>query len=322
MFNIVPSLFPFITAVNILRGTGFTHLIGELLSPVMVPLFNTSGSGAFPFITGLTSGYPMGAKTVAEMRRDGQLSQTEAQRLIGFCNNAGPLFILGVAGAGLFGSASTGYYLLISHVAAAVCMGFLMRFYKYNEKPKKLDSIDVLRNAYRAMRKYRESHDCSFGRVLGDGVQNAVESVLVIGGFIVFFCVLTRVFTITGVIEMLRGSVIMLSVVANRAASIFSPGGAGFTGASYSVSVIDGLITGTLEVTNGLKALASPDTGPVSNPHIVGAAAAIAFGGFSIHAQTLHFLKETDIKASVYLLCKLADALLAAGFCFLLLRFT
>ena len=51
--------------------------------------------GSFPFIMGIISGYPVGAKIVCNMRSEGKLSKVEAERLLSFTNNSGPLFIIG-----------------------------------------------------------------------------------------------------------------------------------------------------------------------------------------------------------------------------------
>ncbi len=58
-FNVVfPSLFPFFVGSELLNRTGFVKAFGMLLEPVMRPLFNVPGCGAFPFAMGVTSGYP------------------------------------------------------------------------------------------------------------------------------------------------------------------------------------------------------------------------------------------------------------------------
>lgn len=298
--NVLPSLLPFIIATNILTGMGFVRFLGTLLSPVMVPLFHAPGAGGFALITGLTSGYPMGAKVVAQLRTDKQLTQEEAQRLIGFCNNAGPLFIIGVAGTGLFGSTAAGYCLWLSHVTAALATGLLFRFYRYNRRGRASVRTAlpgaVLMQALNDYQIYRRENDCAFGRVLGDSVKNAMESVTIIGGFIIFFCVMVRVLAATGLTGTMR--------------AIFISGGF-----SETAALFDGMIAGLLEVTNGVKWLAPSAAGNISHARLIMAAAIISFGGFSIHAQTMHFIRHTDIKMGGYLLAKVLHAVLAAGLC-------
>ncbi len=53
------------------------------------------GIGAYAFIMGIISGYPVGASIVTEFRNSGECSKAEAERLLSFTNNSGPLFIIG-----------------------------------------------------------------------------------------------------------------------------------------------------------------------------------------------------------------------------------
>ena len=42
-------------------GMGVVHFIGVLMEPLMRPLFNVPGTGAFVLAMGIASGYPLGA---------------------------------------------------------------------------------------------------------------------------------------------------------------------------------------------------------------------------------------------------------------------
>jgi nucleoside recognition membrane protein YjiH len=44
---------------------------------------------------GIISGYPTGAKIVSNFKSNNVCTKEEAERLIAFTNNSGPLFILG-----------------------------------------------------------------------------------------------------------------------------------------------------------------------------------------------------------------------------------
>ena len=53
--NVVPTLFPFFIATELLGYTDFVKKIGKILEPVMRPLFNVPGIGSFPLIMGIIS---------------------------------------------------------------------------------------------------------------------------------------------------------------------------------------------------------------------------------------------------------------------------
>ena len=70
----------------------------------MRPVFNVPGEGIFALLMGSISGYPIGAKTVSNLKSQGIINSIESERLIAFTNNSGPLFILGTVGISLFHS--------------------------------------------------------------------------------------------------------------------------------------------------------------------------------------------------------------------------
>ena len=113
--SVVPSLFPFFVATELLSYTNFTYYLGKLLNKFMKPLFNIRGEGSFAFIMGILSGYPMGAKIAANFRQNNICSKVECERLLSFTNNSGPLFIIGSVGISLFGNSTIGFLLLFTH---------------------------------------------------------------------------------------------------------------------------------------------------------------------------------------------------------------
>ena len=102
--SVVPSLFPFLVASSALLALGFGELAAPWLAGLMEPLFRVPGAGSAALVLGLVGGYPIGAKTAADLYRENLVSREEAERLLAFCNNSGPAFILGVVGAGVFAS--------------------------------------------------------------------------------------------------------------------------------------------------------------------------------------------------------------------------
>ena len=68
--SVVPSLFPFFVATDLLMHTNFVNILGRFLNKLMKPLFNIRGEGAFGFIMGLISGYPVGAKIACDFREN------------------------------------------------------------------------------------------------------------------------------------------------------------------------------------------------------------------------------------------------------------
>ena len=53
--SIVPSLFPFFIATELLSYTNIPFIFGRVFSPIMKPLFNVSGEGSFALFMGWIS---------------------------------------------------------------------------------------------------------------------------------------------------------------------------------------------------------------------------------------------------------------------------
>ena len=170
---IIPSLLPFFAASALLIRLGAPQELGRLLAPLARRLWGVSGAGASAFLAGICGGYPLGAQTVAELYRAGQISREEAERLLRFCNNSGPSFLIGVIGAGLFSSRSAGLLLYGVHILAAILTGALFR--------RRAAPCSSLRPV-----------QCpGIADALVASVRQATSAVLSVCGFVVCFCVLS-----------------------------------------------------------------------------------------------------------------------------------
>ena len=125
--TVIPSLFPFLALSSLLIALGFGQWLSPYLSGLMTPLFRLPGQASGPLLLGLVGGYPIGAQSAAELYRQGLLTKDEAERLLAFCNNSNPIFLISVLGSGIFGSVRTGVWLWLIHLISAVLTGLLFR---------------------------------------------------------------------------------------------------------------------------------------------------------------------------------------------------
>lgn len=84
-----------------------------ILSCLLVRQIKVSEGKSFllPFFLGLFCGFPIGAATVAHLVRDGKLDVRDGERLLFFCNNASPAFLISYCGANILGDPKKGYLL-------------------------------------------------------------------------------------------------------------------------------------------------------------------------------------------------------------------
>ncbi|HEX9060393.1 MAG TPA: sporulation integral membrane protein YlbJ, partial [Clostridia bacterium] len=293
LYIVFPSLFPFFVASELLGMTGFTKALGSLLEPVMRPLFNVPGCGSFAFAMGITSGYPVGAKITAQLREEKLISRLEAERLISFTNNSGPIFIIGAVATGMLQNSSTGIYLLVCHILSCISVGLLYRFYggfeKKHYRNKNMSYMYHLRDFFKIIK----DSSFKFGSLLGEAIRKSITSILAIGGFIIAFSVLISLLTQTGIIDMLTG---ILSVPLKAFC--------------IPKEMISACISGFFEITTGAS-LASKS--PVSfEAKLTAISLIIGWAGLSVHSQVISIISATDIRIKPYLIGKLLQGIFAA----------
>lgn len=186
--SVIPSLFPFFVCSRMLIEMGVAQRIGRILAPVMKPLFGVGGGGALVFVLGILSGYPVGAAAAADLVKNGGVTKKEAEKLLGYCNNSGPLFILGTLGAGLLGNVFYGRVLYISHIMSAFTIALLMR-----KIPCKIS-----RENSAVAPPYKH-----FGEIAAKAVGDGAQSVFAVCGFVIIFAILTNSFEYFAVFRLL-----------------------------------------------------------------------------------------------------------------------
>lgn len=121
--TVVTSLFPFFVLSSLLTSS----LLGaqsKLLRPFGKLCRMQSGTESLLLI-GFLGGYPTGAQAISQARQDGVLDKQQAQRMLGFCCNAGPAFLFGICGQ-MFPSPWMPWLLWAVHILAAVLTARLL----------------------------------------------------------------------------------------------------------------------------------------------------------------------------------------------------
>lgn len=121
--TVIPSLFPFFL-FSILLTTSLMGRSISFLRPVCRLCRIPEGAESI-LIAGFLGGYPVGAQCVSQAYGAGQLTHTDARRLVCFCNNCGPAFMFGMAAA-LFSEWWAPWSLWGIHMISALCVGALI----------------------------------------------------------------------------------------------------------------------------------------------------------------------------------------------------
>ena len=302
---VFPSLLPFFIVAELMIAFGVVQFIGVMLKPMMRPLFNVPGSGGVVIGMGLASGYPAGAKITSQLRKENTVSQAEGERLISFTNASNPLFIFGAISIGFFQNAKVGILLAVSHYVGAILVGLCMRFYKRGErsnqqtlKPKE-EGI-IIKRAWRKLHAHRLQNNKPLGSILGKAVTSAIQTLCMVGGFIVLFSVLNQLLLLTGVIDYLAKLVNVLSFQAIQ---------------QFTLPIISSIF----EVTIGAQLISETENTTLLAQLIV-VSGVLAFNGLSIHAQIASIIAETDLKYAPYFFARFLHIIFATTMTFLLYK--
>ena len=293
--SVVPSLLPFFIATELLSHTNVVQLLGKMLNRVMRPLFNVPGEGAFAFVMGIISGYPVGAKIVNNFLNNGICTKEEAERLLAFTNNSGPLFIIGTVGISLFGNTEIGFLLLLTHILSCITVGIIFRFWKYNSNTSKKNKNIYIEKNYNVDFK-------NLGEILSSSITNSINTVVVIGGFVMLFSVIISILSSSNILNVFE--VVLMPI---------------FNLLHIPTSFISVIITGIIELTNGVSIISSVSIKNISISIIV-CAFLLGFGGVSVFLQVFSIVSKSNISIKPYIIGKLLQGTIAAFYTYLLIQ--
>lgn len=287
---ILPALFPFFIVSELLMKQGFVHFLGALLEPLMRPLFRLPGKASFVLAMTHTSGIPIGAVLTSRMRKEGEITKTEGERLLAFTCNPSPGYMFGAVASGMLGNPSLGIIIAGSVYIANLIVGLIFRFYGPVPQNPVKHSVS-LRHAWQELKKAQLKNKKPIGEMLGEAVKESTITILLVGGFIVFFCVIIHMMTIWHVTS-------ILSKIINAV-----------TGNLLSIDGAKALVEGLLETTLGCQEAISAY--PSLNLKIGMLTFFMGWGGIAVFAQVASFTSSTDLRFFPFLLGRTLHAFLA-----------
>lgn len=204
---IFPGLLPFLVLSHMLIASGFVHGIGKLLEPYTKKWLGLPGIASFIVPLGMTAGFPAGADAASRLRRQGQITSAEAEKIASYAHFCSPMLIIIVIGAGFAKQPWLGLFLLGIHWMAGLLSGMsanaLLRTKqtKQTEQEKAVIQSATLKSGHKkqpsrirlALTSMEEAHQAdgrSFGKLLGDAVSTSVQTLMMIGGYILIFSVI------------------------------------------------------------------------------------------------------------------------------------
>lgn len=240
---IIPSLMPFMIISTLLLKLRVTGYISRIFYPVFHRLFGLSQGGCYPAVVGMLSGYPLGAGVVGDMYRQNVISRSEAQYLLGFCNNASPMFMIEYIGVKCLGLGRPAVILLIIYISAFI--NAWLSVGKPDKAWKESNSQSDKGRNYPVI------------EALDESILNSAVVLLKVGGYIILFSIITKLIQYTlsfpeivkivgcGILEITTGGeLIASSTLSLKVKEIVAVGICAFGGLS-SVAQTSSVLIGT-----------------------------------------------------------------------------
>lgn len=173
--NMIPALFPFMVISGLIIRLDLVPGIIKVFHPVLNKIFRTSEYCEYAMVMGFLCGYPMGAVIIKDLLEDNKISRNEADYLLSFCNNIGPVFYCSLV-LPIF---DAGYHsiLLLGMYGIPLLYGLFLRYTFY-------------RKAFiRTQENLQATHNVNitFSQAFTASLNQAVSSILLLGACMIFF---------------------------------------------------------------------------------------------------------------------------------------
>ena len=297
---VLPALLPFFILSELLMAAGFVHFFGVLLESFMRPVFRLPGKAAFVVAMGYTSGFPMGAVLTARLRKAGEITRVEGERLLAFTNNPSPGFMLGAVASGLLGKPTLGIVLVGSVYLANLLVGFLFRFYRVTPAPRSSNRLPSFKRAWQEMKEAQGKDNRAIGKILSDAISQSITTVLMVAGFMAFFSVVLRLLNIWHIPAFLAALVHLV-----------------ITG--MPLPILQAFFNGLFEMTLGCQY--TMQVVSELNYQVALLTLLMGWSGFSVFAQVAGFISETDLRFAPFVVARALQGIFALALSQLFLHF-
>ncbi|MBQ7308197.1 MAG: hypothetical protein IJW82_06705 [Clostridia bacterium] len=245
--NVVPNMFPFMFFTSLLSfGNSFSFLINTI-GKVFYKLFKAPLISGYIYLMSLLCGYPTGANLVGIFINKGMITQKQGNKILSFCSQSGPVFIVGTVGVCFNKSVKIGFIILSIHLISSIICGLIFRNFMIEKQ--NCISVNFVQNS---------------DNVLYESMNKAVNNVFIVGWFIIIFYIF---------IDLVLSLKFTSELFCNLGNLL-----------SLSPESIKAIFIAFMEITSGMKALSMTNLN--SDILIILSSTLISFGGVSILTQT------------------------------------
>lgn len=284
-YSVLPGLFPFMLLTKILTELNVVEKFFSKFDKFTKFLFGTPGISLYVLFMSILSGYPIGAKIIADLYNKKIINATDAKKMSVFCTTSGPIFVIGSVGTLMFNSYKIGLILYFSHILSSILLGIICHIFDKNKQNLQQNSINL---------QFSKNIN-----IIAYAINETISSLFIVCAYITIFYLIGEILDYLNLFNIISNIINPLLLKLH-----LSP--------VYTKNVVYGI----LEVTRGLKNLSSTAT----NASIILSSGILSFSGLSIIFQSMSFLKQANLKTGTFVLSKILHSILSMILCFLMLK--
>lgn len=293
--KMIPALFPFMILSGIMVRLQLTQQFATLLHPLLHPILKGGKNVTYAVIMGFLCGFPMGAKVTCDLLERNMITHREAEFLLAFCNNIGPVYFCSFVIPLLHRQLVWPY--LLGMYALPFLYGAVLRRTAFRDLDEagsdycpgghKAGAVGFFNRTKRGNKELvlcedKSQRSLSLLEQVDDAITSSIQSILMLGGYMILFNLLN-----------------LIPHVLCQGSRLFS--------------WLPEVLAPVLEITGGLGMLGD------SRPLL--ALLVLPFGGLSCIAQTYSMIKNTSLTLRPYIIHKVVltgiTAVFYAGWHFL-----
>lgn len=270
--QLIPSLLPFMILSSLLIQLDLVSCFCKPFRFFLRPLFQMNDTCLYILITGFLCGFPIGAKNIAQLYKEGKLTKFEGEYLLSFCNNIGPVYFMSFVWNNVYPQILFPY-----GIAIMFCPPFLYGlFLRYTIYRKKISISPISSLNYRilSLEPIKQIHpqkafkELSFPDALDISITSSLLQISILGGYMILFNLLVLLpFTL------------------------------------FHTNPFQSFLHSLIEISGGLVSLKESNFSNMEK--FLLAHLALCFNGLCCMFQTFHLIKDTDLSGQKYMLHKL-----------------
>lgn len=182
-YHLIPALFPFMVVSSFILESGLFENIGKFL--LFDRIFGVNKSASCIIFLSLICGFPAPAKFIGELYEKNLCNKKACEYMLGFCNNASPVFVISIIGISVFKNIYTGILIYCLHILSSlICALIFKKIYRVrstNEKENtQIEKSNVL-------------------SVLMKSISSSASAMISVCAFVTFFAAVTNMLEYIGI---------------------------------------------------------------------------------------------------------------------------